>query len=65
MTEYKIVEQQQKSLFKGNMKAKDLENLLNENAKDGWILDRIVDADTTSKIGLSRDVFLIIFKKEK
>lgn len=65
MYEYKIIEQKQKSLFKGKMKSQDLENLLNEYAGQGWILDRIVDAETMSKIGISKDVFMVIFRREK
>jgi hypothetical protein len=65
MFEYKVIEQKKKSFFKGRITAQDLENLINTNAKLGWLLDRIVAGETAFFMGLGdKDVFLLIFKHE-
>ncbi len=63
MAQYKVVEQKAKSFLKGVMKAQDLEDLINQYANEGWDLDRIVAGETASFVTGSKDVFLIIFKR--
>ncbi|MCK5055617.1 MAG: DUF4177 domain-containing protein [Candidatus Aminicenantes bacterium] len=62
--EYKIVEQKAKSILTGNLKSDTLEKILNQHASEGWLLDKIVDSDTTSLFG-GKDMFMIIFRREK
>jgi len=62
---YKVAEQKQKSLLKGKMKAVDLESLLNQYANEGWILDRIIGGETYSFLTGGKDVFLIVFRRER
>lgn len=61
---YKVIEQKQKTLFKGKLRASDLEALINQNANEGWILDRIIGGETYSFLTGGKDVFLVIFRKE-
>jgi hypothetical protein len=62
MFEYKVVEQKQKSFMTGKMTSSDLEKLINQYAKENWILDRIISGETQAIIG-SKDVFLLVFKR--
>ncbi len=39
MPTYKVVEKKKKSFISGRFTAKDLENLINDTAKDSWTLD--------------------------
>ena len=64
MYQYKLVEIQQKSMWKGRMKLEDLESKINEYANQGWELDRIVSGETAGTLGFGKDVFIIVFKKE-
>lgn len=62
---YRVVEQKKKSLFRGPMTVEELEERINEHARDGWVLDRIVAGETASFMGFcDKDVFRIIFRKE-
>jgi hypothetical protein len=64
MLTYKVVEKKHRSFLKGRMTAQDLEDLINEYAASGWILDRIVSGETALFMGLGdKDVFLLIFRK--
>ncbi len=61
---YKVVEQKKKHLFRGKIRAQDLENAINNYAGDGWTLDRIVAGETARFMGFSdKEVFLLILKK--
>lgn len=62
---YKVVEQKQKSLFKGKMRAAELESLINQYANEGWILDRIIGGETYSFLTGGKDVFLVIFRRQQ
>ena len=65
MPTYKVVEKKKKSFISGRLTASDLENLINQEAKKGWTLDRIVAGDTARFMGLGdKDVFLLIFRKD-
>ncbi len=64
MASYKVVEQKHKSFMKGRMTSQDLEDILNQNATAGWVLDRIVAGETFSMITGGKDVFLIIFRRD-
>jgi len=60
---YKVAEYGQRK-FPRDTTAKGLEFLINENAKDGWMLDQIVAGDSATGLGL-HDAFLLIFKKQQ
>jgi len=65
MIEYKVVEIKKKSFWKGAMKVEQLEELLNEYGRDGWILDRIVTGETAGKMNIGdKDVLIIVFRRE-
>ena len=60
MIEYKVVEIKKKSFWKGAMKVEQLEELLNEYGRDGWILDRIVTGETAGKMNIGdKDVLYV------
>ena len=63
--EYKVVEQKQRKFLRGAMTAKDLEDSINQHAIDGWILDRIVAGETAHFVVADKDVFLLIFRRER
>ena len=47
------------------MKAKQLEDIINSYARQGWELDRIVAGETAYFLGMGdKDVFLLIFRAE-
>ena len=64
MYTYKLVEIKQKSFFKGHMKLEALEGKINEYASEGWELDRIVSGETAGSLGIGKDVFILVFKKD-
>ena len=60
---YKVVEIKQKSFTRGYMTTMDLQNVINEWANLGWILDRLTSGETQGFLH-AKDVFLLIFKRE-
>ena len=48
----------------GRMKPAELERLLNENAGEGWALDRILDGEGYASLAIGKDVFYVIFRRE-
>src|SRR5687768_9187927 len=46
MLQYKVVEKKHRSLLRGRLTAQQLEDLINEHAREGWVLDRIVAGET-------------------
>ena len=65
MYQYKMVDFKKKSFWKGHMKLEDLEAEINEYAKLGWELDRIVSGETAGTLGFGKDVFILVFKAER
>ena len=65
--EYRVEEIRKDSKWMGvTMDAKGLEKVINKVADEGWTLDRIVSGETASMMGMSsKDVFLLIFKRER
>ena len=62
---YRVAEVKHQTFSRGRMSANDLENKINEWASFGWALDRIVTGETAAVLGMgSKDVFLLIFKKD-
>ncbi len=65
MPRYKVIEQKTQRMFRGRMSAAQLEQLLNTNTRDGWVLDRIVAADTPRFLGIGRKrVLLVVFRQD-
>ena len=65
MLTYKVVEKEKPSWFKTvGDPAQTVEDWINEYAREGWTLDRILVGETTMLLGLDKDHFLLIFEKE-
>ena len=66
MPKYKVAEMRTKSFTQGRMTPRELEELLNRHAAEGWALDRIVSGEVTRRLGLSHkeDALLVIFRKD-
>ena len=58
---YKVIEIKKQTVFKGRMKVEHLEEKINEFAKVGWELDRIISGESSF---LGKDTFVLIFKQE-
>lgn len=63
MVEYRVVEQKAKGMLGGRMKPEALEKILNEQALDGWELDRIIDSEGYASLSMAKDVFYLVFKR--
>jgi len=61
MKEYKVVEVAKRSMLQKALDANKLEKLLNEQAKDGWIFDKVVSSESQV---FSKDMVLIVFYKD-
>lgn len=61
--EYHVIEQKAKGMFGGRMKPEALAKLLNEQASQGWELDRILDSEGYASLSMGKDVFYIIFRR--
>jgi hypothetical protein len=60
---YRVVEVAQRRLFRGQLRAADLERSLNEHAGNGWTLDRVVSAETRRLLFSKRNVFLLVLRR--
>jgi len=63
MRQYKVIEVKKEG-FLGitRLDAKQLEDILNEQAREGWIFDKYVSGET---LILERDTIMLIFYREK
>ena len=64
MFEYKIQEIKKQTFMKRAMKTEQLQEILNENAAQGWKLGRIVSAEIGNSLNIGKAVMLVIFIKE-
>lgn len=65
MWEYKVVEIRE-GLLGGKMSGDKLENVLNDNARQGWRLKSITTADIKGRIGPGGvDGVLVTFEREQ
>ena len=61
--QYKVVELRE-SLFGGKMNGKKLEKTLNDEAKDGWELNQMAEADVKGRMGSGdTEGIVLIFEK--
>lgn len=65
MYEYRVVSRKYRTLIGGRFDHTDLEALLNELAADDWMLDRIIDPDTTRLLEDEREVHLFVFRRRR
>lgn len=62
MREYKVIEKKMKStLGLSRLDAESLENLLNEQAQNGWIFDKHLAGETLYR---DKDTVMFIFYRE-
>ncbi len=63
--EYKVVEVRE-GWFGDKMSGKKLENILNDNAKDGWRYKSMTNVNVKGRIGPGGvDGLIIVFEREK
>ena len=62
MREYKVVEVKKKSTFGfGRLDGDKLQDILNEEAKKGWIFDKTISSET---LVLDKDTIMLVFYRQ-
>ena len=63
--EYRVIVQKHRTLLGGRFDATDLEALLNDEALEGWELDRVLDPELTALLEDGRDVHVILLRRAR